>query len=151
MSHFRGPVRLENKDGELIAFISSSMPDNLQHKLLDCLKAVLPSTNALTHTDSVSHGSNYSYEAFYFSLYNRYTTQVSPPSLIKCVITFIISYRVTMHPLVQIQEHLLVKMAEEQIMRNSCHIDQLTAAIMRSYITISKMSSKMFSHGLMKW
>src|ERR1700733_3560042 len=70
-------LRINEKDGSLLALIIPTMPDYIRNSLLDNLNTIF--SGALHNTDTKAEGINNFFEALHLSWYNRYLTNVCFP------------------------------------------------------------------------
>jgi hypothetical protein len=87
-------LELRNKDGSLMAFVSTGLPSHIRSALEVNLLAALEKQDLLAETDTRSHGSpSQSFQAMHLSWYNRHCTKVShiwllPPSAIRALVIY---------------------------------------------------------------
>lgn len=80
LNYYSPALRIEASDNKLLAFITSSMPEDLKCRLEDLLALSMGSTCQLfdrDSRDSVNDQQVFTFKALHFSWYNRMVTHVS--------------------------------------------------------------------------
>lgn len=66
-------MRIDDKDGDMLALILANMPQSLRDNALETIKTIFP--NCVKRTDSLDK--DYSFDAIHLSYWNVYAKKVS--------------------------------------------------------------------------